>query len=411
MKIAYILNVFPCLYHTFILNDILNLMKNGHEVLVLSIGRSHEKVMNKGVFNLKNNIYYFDDFLIKNNLVGTRYFIEFAKKYRKYNPFYRFFGKCLFGNSVSGIDAERYSKNFGWGIYALKRIADKLKEENVDIIHGAFGANESTAAMILSELTEIPFSFETHAKDLFVYFEYASEKIEKAKKIFTISEYNKKYLINDLKCPASKIILKRVPFNRSHCDQIPEKQRKEDLILAVCRLNPIKGLEYAIEAFSLVAQKRDELRFKIVGDGPLKEELFRKVKKLQLTEKITFLGNMSNEDAMDLVAQSTIVVLPSVIIKNGDRDGIPTSLIEAMYLKTPVISSRISGIPELIDDGINGFLTEPGDVRQIAEKMEELLLDKVLRSRMGEGAREKIINNFDNNENSNKLIDAWREIV
>jgi Glycosyltransferase len=99
-----------------------------------------------------------------------------------------------------------------------------------------------------------------------------------------------------------------------------------------------------------------------------KGELFKKVKELHLTEKITFLGNMSNEDAMDLVAQSTIVILPSVIIKNGDRDGIPTSLIEAMYLKTPVISSRISGIPELIDDGINGFLTEPGDVRQIAEK-------------------------------------------
>lgn len=411
MKIAYILNIFPCLYHTFILNDIINLIEKGNDVSIFSIGRSHEKVINKGAVSLKDKTYYFDDFLVENNRGFTKYLIEFAKNYRRYNPFYTNMGDILFKKNASDVDVEKYSKNFGWEIYAFKRIADKIKKENVDIIHGGFGGNESTAAMILSALTGIPFSFETHAKDLFVYFRYASEKIEKAKKIFTISIYNKNYLVDDLKCSASKIVLKRVPFNKSHCDQIPEKLRKEDLILSVCRLNPIKGLKYAIEAFNLVAQKRDDLIFKIIGDGPLKDELFKKVEKLHLADKITFLGNMSNEDAMDLVAQSTIVILPSVIAKNGDRDGIPTSLIEAMYLKTPVISSRISGIPELIDDGVNGFLTEPGNVKQIAERMNGLLSDKSLRTRMGERAREKVTNEFNIEENSNKLIDTWKEIT
>ncbi|MDR4506258.1 MAG: glycosyltransferase [Candidatus Scalindua sp.] len=367
--------------------------------------------MNKGVVSLKDKTYYFDDFLVENSRGFTKHLVEFAKNYRKYNPIYTLLGKILFKNSAYDAGVEKYSTKFGWEIHAFMKIADKIKRENVDIIHGAFGANESTAAMILSDLTGIPFSFETHAKDLFVNFQYPGEKIEKAKKIFTISEYNKNYLINDLKCSASKIVLKRVPFNKSHCDQIPEKQRKDDLILSVCRLNPIKGLKYAIEAFNLVAQKRDDIMFKIIGDGPLKDELFKKVEKLHLTDKISFLGNLSNENAMDLVAQSAIVLLPSVIAENGDRDGIPTSLIEAMYLKTPVISSRISGIPELIDDGINGFLTEPGNVKQIAERIDTLLSDKSLRTEMGERAREKVTNQFNIEENSNKLIDTWKGIT
>ncbi len=407
MKILYILNEFPKLYHTFILNDIIRLIDLGNEVFVLSIYKTHQKVINRGAFNLMDKTYYLEDFGVENNRYFQKFFIKVKLKLRRYYLFRWFVETFLFKDDIK----IKYFSDFGWKIFAFKRIADKIQQEKIDIIHGGFCSEETTTAMILSDMTGIHFSFETHAKDLFVNFQYSKEKIKKADKIFTISNYNKRYLIDNLKCPAPKIIVKRVPFNRKYCDQISEKKKKENLILSVCRLDTIKGLEYAIEAFKQVSQENNNLKYIIIGDGPLKGQLIKKVEMLSLVNKITLLGDVINEKALDYVAQSTLVLLPSVIAPNGDRDGIPTSLIEAMYLKTPVISSRISGIPELIDDGINGFLTEPGDVNQVAEKMNKLLSDKLLRVRMGEQAREKVNKEFNFENSTIKLIDAWQEML
>jgi glycosyltransferase involved in cell wall biosynthesis len=105
------------------------------------------------------------------------------------------------------------------------------------------------------------------------------------------------------------------------------------------------------------------------------------------------------------------MLLPSIVAPNGDRDGIPTCLIEAMYLKTPAISSKISGIPELVDDGVNGYLTDPGDSQTIADRLHDLLSDKDLRIKMGENGRTKIMSEFDVEKNLSKLIRTWEEIA
>ncbi len=407
MKILYILNRYPTLLHTFILNDIIRLIDMGNEVFILALNKSPEKMTDKAFFKIKT--YYLQDFMVENNRYFKKLFMIVKLKLRRRYLFlyWWFLETFLFKREIN----KTYSIDLGLRRYAYKGIADQIKQEKIDIIHGGFGNFEATAAMALSDMTGIHFSFETHAWDLFVKFHYSKEKIKKADKIFTISHYNKRYLIDNLKCPAAKIIVKRVPFNDSYCDQISEKQKKENLILSVCRLDPIKGLEYAIEAFKQVSQENNDLKYIIVGDGQLKDQLLKKVEELSLVNKIIFLGNVSNEEALDYVARSTLVLLPSVIAPNGDRDGIPTALIEAMYLKTPVIGSRISGIPELIDDGINGFLTEPGNVKQIAEKIKILLSDKLLRDRMGEEAREKVKKEFNLENSTNKLIDAWQEML
>ncbi len=407
MKILYILNIFPQLYHTFILNDMTRLNDMGNEVFVLSMTKSNQKVINKGAFNLMDKTFYFEDFMIENDSYFFKIFVNVEVKLRRYPFFSWFIRKFIFKNESN----EKYFKNLGLRIYAFKGFADKIKQEKIDIIHGGFGGIPATAAMILSDLTGIPFSFESHARDLFVLFHYSKEKIEKVGKIFAISNYNKRYLTDNLKCPAAKVIIKRVSCNKSYCDQISEKQKKENIILSVCRLGPIKGLEFAIEAFKQVSQEDNNLKYVIIGDGPFKNQLIKKVEELSLVNKITFLGDTTNEVALDYVAQSTLFLLPSVIAPDGDRDGIPTVLIEAMYLKTPVIGSRISGIPELVCDGVNGFLTEPGNVKQIAEKMNELLSNKSLRIEIGEQAREKVEKEFNIEDSVIKLIEGWQEML
>ena len=413
MKIAYFLHTFPRLHNTFILNEIIQLKEKGHEVYVFSIHKSQDKVVNREVLSLKDKTFYFEDFLIEHSQYFIRHLFRVVKKLNTTHSSFlrRLIAKVLIMSNRTDVDVVKYHNGFGWKIYALGLIAKKIQRDKIDIIHAGFANKPATATMILSELAGVPFSFEAHAYDLFVDFDFSKEKIEKAKKIFTISNYNKQYLIDHLKCPPSKIVVNRVPINKNCCDKIPDKPRSDSLITSVCRLHPTKGLEYAIEAFNLISQKRQDLRFTIIGGGPLESQLLEKVTQLSLTDKVTFVGDISNEDAIRFISQSTMMLLPSVIAENGDRDGIPTALIEAMYLKTPVIGSKISGIPELIEDGINGFLTEPGDVRGIAEKMEKLLSDDSLRIAMGEAARKKINEEFNVEQNFEKLIRAWDEML
>jgi len=360
---------------------------------------------------LKNRVHYFRDFWTTQNSTLVRELLRLANRLSKPLPdLHNAVGRRLFYRNSRRFNVDSYLKYFGWNVYALPPIADRIKQDKFDILHAGFGNRPATAAMILSDLTRIPFSFETHAYDLFVDFPFAAEKIERASKIFTISNYNRQYLTEQLACPLSKITVIRVPFNKRYCDTIADKIKKNNLVVSACRLHPIKGLEHAIEAFHLLFKEGVSVRFLIIGDGPLNSQLRSRVEELSLSDRITFLGDISNEQTLEYIAEATVFLLPSVIAANGDRDGIPTSLIEAMYLKTPVISSRVSGIPELVDHGVNGFLTAPGKVEEISQRLKDLLSDESLRIQMGERAREKVKREFNISDNSDKLVKAWEEI-
>ena len=236
MKIAYIVGLFPRLYNTFTLNDIIQLIDEGHHVLIFAINKSNETVINEGVYRVKESTYYIDDFVFnKHSRLASR-LLNISKHRRMPKGLARAIGDFLFKPQSERTIVDEYFRDFGWKLYGFRTIAEKIRNEQVDIIHGAFGSHEATAAMILSGLTGIPFTFETHAKDLFVGFLHAKEKIRTAKKIITISHYNKRYLMEHCKCPRAKIIVKRVLFNKDHCDRISTASRKDNLMLSVCRL-------------------------------------------------------------------------------------------------------------------------------------------------------------------------------
>ncbi len=382
MKIAFITHVFPRLHNTFIQNEIIELLKRGHDVSIFSVYRAEDEVVNEKVIQhgLLERTYYYKDFISLKSRILNRF--------RKNGNYWQYF--------------QRQEK-------ILEPIIKLFEKEKFDVIHAGFNGICATTGMVLSEITNIPFTFECHS--LFGEFPFSREKIEKASKIFAISNYNKKLLIEKYGCPADKIVVKRVPFNKEFCDQISNIKTKENLIVSVCRLDPKKGLEYAIEAFSLVFGRRKDLKYLIVGDGPLCKSLKEKVRKMGLSREVKFSGDVTNTMALIYLKQATVSILPSVVAKDGDIDGIPTSLIEAMYLKTPCIGTSISGIPELIDDGINGYVVESRNVGQLAERMELLLENKLLREKMGEESREKVEDEFAVDKNTNKLISRWKEVL
>jgi colanic acid/amylovoran biosynthesis glycosyltransferase len=414
MKIAYITNAYPIVYHTFVINEIIELMNAGIEVWVFAFHRDKvvKKELDRNLLRLADNVRYFVDMVsgIKNSLM--RRLMAQSGRIKRLSPTgFHQLGKWLFDKDSRNADTEPYHDDLDWLRYAVFPLAELIKLEKFDAIHAGFGNRPATAAMLLSRYSGVPFTFTTHAYDLFVNFPYASEKLARAAAVFTISNYNKRYLTDEHNCPPEKVHLLRVPFNKDRCDRISRNERDAKLIVSVGRLHPIKGLDYALEAIRIVSQKHKDICLVLVGDGPLENHLKTKAKQLGIEANVKFLGTMNNEAALELVSSSALFLLPSVIGPDGDRDGIPTAMIEAMYLETPVVSTRISGIPELVDDGVNGFLAEPGDVETLADRIDRLMGDEALRLEMGRRAREKVEHGFYEDSSGSILVRHWRQIV
>lgn len=381
MKIAFCTWQFPALANTFILNEIVEVLKRGHEAWIYSIDRSDDEVVHQDIERY--------------GLMKRAVFLSDLGSGEPPDPSLAKYGEDWLAEKLT----------------SLAPAAARMKRDGVQLVHGCFMNNSATVAMVTARLAGLPLTFECHAHDIFVDLRFAAEKVAAAARIFSISEYNKRYLTAELGCDPAKVAIKRVPILVDYCDTIGDRPREEGLVVTVGRLHPIKGLGTAIEAFALVAARDDRARFLIIGDGEERESLEAKVDALSLRGRVEFAGRMTNEESLDLVASAEAFLLPSEIAADGDRDGIPTSLIEAMYLRTPAVSTVVSGIPELIRDGENGLLAEPGDVSQIAEKLERLLKDAALRARLGEAARDTVVSDFGVRENIDVLIDEWASVI
>jgi glycosyltransferase involved in cell wall biosynthesis len=160
-------------------------------------------------------------------------------------------------------------------------------------------------------------------------------------------------------------------------------------------LVPKKGFTDLVGALDLLARAGADVRCEVYGGGPQRSELEAMAGRLVLDGRLTFHGARPAEEIVDAYARASLFVLAPVVLGDGDRDGIPNVLVEAMAAGLPVVSTRISGIPELIDDGIDGILVEPGDVDAIAAAMDRLLNDHALAARLAAAGRRKIERRFD----------------
>ncbi|MGA8746100.1 MAG: glycosyltransferase [Solirubrobacterales bacterium] len=160
-------------------------------------------------------------------------------------------------------------------------------------------------------------------------------------------------------------------------------------ILYVGRLVPEKGQAVLLEAVALLATRGHEISVTLVGDGALRPDLERRAEQLGLGSTTSFLGAVGQDEIRNLYERASIFCLPSF------AEGVPVVLMEAMAMGVPVISTRIAGIPELVEDGQSGFLVSPGRADELADRLEKLLADPLLCQRLGRAGRDKILQDFD----------------
>jgi colanic acid/amylovoran biosynthesis glycosyltransferase len=195
----------------------------------------------------------------------------------------------------------------------------------------------------------------------------------------------------------------------------PRTSAKDEVVrvLTVGRLVPKKGVDYALRAIGSL-KKRGALNgfhYDIVGDGPEREALVKLTDKLELGKHVSFHGAQSHQQIAEWMQKSHILLAPSVTASNGDMEGIPTTIMEAMASGMPVVSTRHSGIAELVDDGVTGMLCPERDFEKIADALRFLQQNRELWAEFGKAGRKVVEQDFNIARQNDRLARLYRDLA
>ena len=265
--------------------------------------------------------------------------------------------------------------------------------------------------MYAAGLSAIPFSFTAHANDIFERGWLLEQKVRRAKFAVTISEHNRQFLI-EKGCPENKIHVVRCgvdpgAFAAGHA-RPPHPIPK---IGTLGRMVEKKGIDDLIRACQILKDQNRAFHLEIAGDGPMQSELQALVSDGDLAEQVHFKGPLAHEQVPEWLQGLDMFVLACKKDRYGDMDGIPVVLMEAMLAGVPVISCRISGIPELIEDGKSGLLAEPENPVDLADAIARLLSDDNLQNDFRTNAMAKVQAEFELSKNVAVLDKLFREVT
>jgi glycosyltransferase involved in cell wall biosynthesis len=401
LKIAYVVKMFPRLSETFILNEMLELERQGVEITVFSLKKPNEGKFHPQLSALKAQVYYLENFDTKKwaSWLGEAWpHLELRSE-----NFWDLMGRALNAKDVHTMDYVLWS---AW-------TAARLLELNICHIHSHFASLPSTIAWFAGSIASVPFSFTAHAKDIYVYDmdeHFHREKLFSAKFVVTVTNYNKEYIYDenpDLDREKIKVVHNGV--NLENIKPAAEIAREKNFILGVGRLVPKKGFDTLLDVCGILKKRGMRIKCLIAGDGADADILLARRDQLDLGDTVEFTGAATQDQIIDLMRKATVLCLPCRIAGDGNRDALPTVLLEALACGLPVISTNISGIPEIIDSGENGILVEPDDPLSLADEMEKILGKDELRQRFAKSGISKARDSFDIIKNVGVLKNLFSE--
>jgi len=385
MKLVYITASSPWgSIEPFLLDEMLEMKDLGIDLLVIPRNPSKE-IFNKNADNLQNLSIWLP-------LINSQMAIVCLKASLSRSIFW----KILFSIIKNSRNIKIAIKNlavFPKGIF----VAELIKNKNIKHIHAHWGSTTSTMAFIISQIGKIPWSFTLHRWDIKEN-NLLEEKLNSASFVRCISEHGKSELLNIL---GNKYLGKIHVIHMGV--KIPEETRKFQennelfLIIIPANLLPVKGHRYLIEALSILINRGiSNFKCHFYGQGPLKERLAIHIKNNNVDNFIEMLGTpISHEQLMNIFKNQNVgsVILPSINTDDGEHEGIPVALMEAMAYQIPVISTETGGIPELIGDG-SGIMIREKDPESIANAIEKLMKNPSEYKLLAQKGMEKVKKDF-----------------
>ncbi len=392
MKVAFIMSRFPKITETFILYEILELERIGVQAEVYPLMRERQPVLHREAEAMVERA-HFHPFLSLPILAANWRFLR-----TKPRTYLRTLLEVLRGTWGSS--------NFFVGAIGLfpkaVRFAYEMERQGIEHVHAHFATHPTVAALVIHRLTGIPYSFTAHGSDLHVDRRMLDQKVAAAAMAVTCSNFNKEVMVRECGEDArDKIHVVHygvdldvfTPRDRPHA---PGPYR----IVCVASFEEVKGHKYLVEACRMLAERGVDFTCDLVGEGPQRDDVTKRVADSGLESRFVFHGAVQRPDVVRLLGSADVKVLASFPTKGGKREGMPNVLIEAMAAGLPVVSTQLTGIPELVDSGRTGILVPPADAAALAEALETLSRDGELRRRMGVAGRERVLRLFDRRTNA-----------
>jgi glycosyltransferase involved in cell wall biosynthesis len=397
-RIAYLVSWFPAITETFILDEVRDLRARGVEVEVLPLFGRRGGDVHAGWRELAACTHY------HRTLSWEMVAAQLHWLRRRPGTLLRLWGEALLRSAGSRKLLVRAP------LVLLKAalVARRIDAMWIRHVHAHWATHPTLAAWAVRALTGTGYSFTTHAHDLYVDRAMLREKAEAARFVVTISEFNRALLAKECGAEvAGKVHVVRCGVDVDAFAPAPRRRPELPTFVCVASLREYKGHAVLLDAVRLLRARLAAFRVILVGDGELRGALEARVAREGLGDVVELRGALPHQEIPSVLAGATAMVLPSVTSRDGQMEGIPVALMEAMAAGVPVVATRLSGIPELVRDEESGLLAPERDPAALAVAMERLAADPALAARLSEGGRRAVRDGFDRSRNVARLADLF----
>jgi glycosyltransferase involved in cell wall biosynthesis len=402
-RLGIVLKGYPRLSETFIAQEIRELEKAGFDLEIISLRHPTDRSAHPIHREVKAPVRYLPEYLHQEPLRVIRAWLK-ARRMPGYRHAFRAFVRDL----RRDFNRNRV-RRFGQGMVIAAEYAGGLGFLYVHFIH-----TPASAARYGAIITGLDWSVSAHAKDIWTTpgWELA-EKLDECQWCVTCTAGGRDELVRHAADPA-KIHLVYHGIDLSRFPPPPDRVMPDDAngggpvrFLTVGRAVAKKGIDTILSALSLLPPEMD-WHWTHIGGGPLREQLSRQAEEQGIAGRCTFLGARPQEEVLKAYRESDVFVLPCRVEPSGDRDGLPNVLVEAQSQCLPVVSTPISGITELVEDGVNGLLVPPDSPHDLADSLARLAKDPDLRARLGRAGAGIVRSRFDHKATIGSLVKLLR---
>ncbi len=400
LRVLYVVSLFPCWSETFIVREMHTLIERGANIRILSLKPPSEKIVQDRAAELLQNTQYprsdlrslfaLLGLVVRRPIAGLGFLATL----------------CVGMWRQPGVLVK--------SLATVARVAGQwasIERFDPQLVHAPWATYPATAAWFLGRLLGKPFSFTSRAHDIFVEDHMMAAKLAQTALAVTITRNNVRHLARWM--PQAGAIPVHVVHSALDLREITYRRegRLPHRLLSVGRLDPIKGFDVLLPALAELQRRGVAFQSVIIGEGEERVRLEALRDSLGLHDLVELRGARPQQDVRQAMAEATLMVMPCVVTPEGNADGIPNVLTEAMAAGLPVVSTRVSGIPELIDDGICGRLVPPRDPIALADAIQSTLGDAARRDAYAEAGRRKVELEFDVRIEAGRLFDHFTEIA
>ena len=407
LKLAVVLKGYPRLSETFIAQELLNLENSGFQLFIFSLRHPTDAKKHPVNDEITAQVNYLPEYLYQQPFRVIKSWFQ-VRRLPGYHA-----ARKLFLKDLRRDHSTNRIRRFGQALVMAAEIAEQIPALYAHFLH-----TPASVARYAAMIRSLPWACSAHAKDIYTSPDWEiNEKLEHCQWLTTCTRQNAAHLRAMTEHPGKiKLNYHGLDLQRFDLKQPAYTARNGSvrsdpvLLLSVGRAVEKKGYAGLLQALSAIDA---DLSWQLIhiGGGPLLGSMRTLSKQLGLDDRIQWLGAQSQQTVLQHYRQSDLFVLNSCIDQSGDRDGLPNVMVEAQSQGLAIVSTRLSGIPELVENQVNGLLVEPGDTSGLTLTLEKMIRQPGLRQQFGYAGREKVMNHFEMNASFHHLEPLLRQLT